>query len=123
MARQNSKARRRRLVERQDLERVDAGERRRLGPQAPDEPVPSGGRAPDPDQHALGVVPDLAREAAVPGESPGMRPEAHSLDQAADTDRLAPRRGAGRPARFESERQDGPQCCLRSRPSDILRIL
>ena len=120
---QDAKARRRRRPgQGLRLQAVDARERRRLGLQAPEEAPARSRRTPDPDQHALGVVPDLAAQAAVGRQPPGVGPKAHALNEAAHANRLA---------RHPGRRRSGLRPALESgcnrqsrspRPAHMLRI-
>jgi hypothetical protein len=68
------------------LDPVDARERRRSGAQSGEEVVDRSLAAAEADADAIGVVPDLAVEAAFPGETIDERAEADALDDPADPD-------------------------------------
>jgi hypothetical protein len=119
VAGQDVKARpRRRCRERRRLERVDPRERWRLVPQPDEEPPARGRPAPDPDQHALGIVPDLADEAACGREPPGVGPEPDPLDEPAHPNRLAQVRAVVRPTLQRDRQSLSPRAA-----AHMLRIL
>ena len=86
-------------LDRRRLDGVDAGERRRITGEAQLEGFERGRVALDLDEHALGVVADVAAEAQSGGQPMDERPEADTLHDAAHPESTAHHGGCGEPGR------------------------